>query len=76
MSTPPIMQTPQNEEKVPKMNREGASTSGMPASDVQQESNKRQKPNPVSEQEFTDDSAKVTNTEVERSRPTTPCGSM
>lgn len=28
MSTPPIMQTPQNEEKIPKRNREGVSTSG------------------------------------------------
>jgi len=48
----------------------------MPTSDVQQESNKRQKPNLASEQELIDDSAEVTNTKVEKSRPTTPSGSV
>lgn len=35
MSNPAILQTPQNEERNPKRNREGASTSGMDTSNVQ-----------------------------------------
>ena len=70
------MQTPQNEEKIPKRSREGASTSGRATSDLQQESNKRQKINPASEQEYTEDSPEVTNTGEERSRPATPSGGM
>lgn len=75
MSTPPIMKTPQNEENITKRNK-GASTSGMATSDLQQESDKRQRLNLTSEQEYTEDSTEVTNTEVERSRPTTPSGGM
>ena len=76
MSTPPVMQTPQNEKKIPKRNREGASTLGIATSDLQQESNKRQRLNRASEQEYTKDSAEVTNTGTERSRPTTPSEGM
>jgi len=76
MSTPPIIQTPQNEEKIPKRNREGVSTSRRATSDFQQESNKRQRLNPTFEQEYTKDSSEVTNTGAKRSRPTTPSGGM
>ena len=64
MSTPLVMQTPQNEEKNPKRNREGASTSGMDTSNLQQETShsKRQRLNPTSEQEYTEGLAHVTNT--------------
>ena len=48
----------------------------MPTSDSQQESNKRQKPSPASEQELAEDSVDITNIDDERSRPTTPSGSM
>jgi len=56
MSTPPIMQTPQNEENIPKRNREGASTSGMGTSDLRQVTShsKRQRLNPSFEQEYTE----------------------
>jgi hypothetical protein len=76
MSTPPIMQTPQNEEKIPKGNREGASTSGMDTSNVQYETSQSKRPrlNPVSEQEDTEGSVEVTNTELDRSKGTTPSG--
>ena len=76
MNTPLVMQTPQNEEKIPKRNIEGASTIGMATSDLQQESNKRQRLNPPSKQEYTEDSTEVTNTEAERSRTTNPSGGM
>jgi len=76
MSTPPVMQATQNEEKAPKRNREGASTLGMATSDLQQESNKRQRLNPASEQEYTEGLAEITNIEAERSRPTTPSGGI
>jgi len=48
----------------------------MDTSHSQQESNKRQRLNLAFEQEYTEDSVEVTNTGVERSRPTTPSGGM
>jgi len=76
MSTPPIMQTPHNKEKIPKRNREGASTLGMDTSNLQQETSKRKRLNPAFEQEYTEESTQDTNTEEERSRPTTPTKGM
>jgi len=40
MRTPPIMQSPQNEEKIPKRNKEGASTSEMDTLNLQQETSR------------------------------------
>jgi len=51
MSTPPVIQTPQNEQKNPKKSREEASTSPMNTSEAQCETghSKRQRLNPVTE---------------------------
>lgn len=72
------MQTRKNEEKNPKRNREGASTLGMDTYNLQQETSHSKRPrlNPASEQEDTERSAQVTNTEIGRSRPTTPSGDI
>ena len=74
MSTPTFLQTPQNEEKNPKRNREGASSSDMDTSNVQYEANqsKRLRLNPVSEQEDTKGSVELTNTELNMSKGRTP----
>jgi len=51
MSTPPVLQTPLNEEKILKRNREGATTSEKPTSQSYAETSwaKRQRVNPFSE---------------------------
>lgn len=74
MTTPPIMQTPQNEEKNLKRSREDATTFIRETSYAQLETSqvKRQKMNLVFEQEDTEGSAEVTNTEGNIIRPTTP----
>jgi len=48
----------------------------MDTSNLQQETSKRQRLNLASEQEYIEDSTQVTNTEVNRSRPTTPSEGM
>ena len=74
MSTPIVLQTPQNEERNPKRNREGASTSGMDTSNVQDEGghSKRPRLNPVSKHEDIEGSTEVTNIEFDMSRHTAP----
>ena len=76
MSTPTILQNPQNEEKNPKRNREGAFSSGMDTSNVQYEDSqsKRLRINPVSEQEDTEGSVEITNTELDMSKGIAPSG--
>lgn len=73
MSTPPNLQTPLNEEKSLKRNREEATTSGRATIQTYAETNlvKRQRLNPVSEQEFTEETVGATSTEIKRSRPAT-----
>lgn len=53
MTTPTILQSPQNEEENPKRNREGASSSGMDTFVVQYEGSQSKRPrlNPISKQE-------------------------
>ena len=68
MSIPIVLQTPQNEEKNPKRNKEGASSSGMDTSNAQYEGNqsKRRMLNPVSEQEGTKGFVEVTKLSLTR----------
>lgn len=76
MSTPTILQTPQNEENNPKRNREGPSSLGMDTSNVQYEASQSKRPrlNPVSEQEDIEGSVEITNTKLDLSKGTTPSG--
>jgi len=69
MSNPPIVQTPLNEEKNPKRDREEATPSSRP---IAQTYVKRQRLNPFSEQEFTEETAGTTGIERAKSRQTTP----
>jgi len=74
MSTPPNLQTPLNEEKSLKRNREEATTSGRETTQTYAETSmvKRQRLNLASEQEFTEEIVGATSTERERSMPATP----
>jgi len=65
MSTPPIMQTPLNEEKNPKRGREEGSSSGTQAFNVQYERGQRKRPrlNPMSKHEDTNGSAEITDSQ-------------
>ena len=68
MSNPSILQTPLNEERNPKRDREEATPSSRP---IAQTYVKRQRLNPFSEQGFTAETAGTTGAE---SRHTTPSG--
>lgn len=59
MSTPPVVQTPLNEEKCLKRNREGATTSARATAQAYAETSqdKRQRVNPVSKQQYTEETA-------------------
>ena len=59
MSNPSIVQTPLNEEKNPKRDREEATPSSRP---VAQTYVKRQRLNPFSKQEFTEETARTIGT--------------
>lgn len=76
MSTPPILQTPLNEEKNIKINREEATTSGRETSQAYAETNKVkiQRINPVPEQEFIEETVWATSTKREEIMHTTPSG--
>ena len=66
MNIPPVLQTPTNEDRNPKRNREEASSSAMETTDEQFEINykKRPKLNPVTEQEDTIESVEITDTDI------------
>ena len=69
MSTPPVVQTPLNEEKNPKRDRDEATPSSRP---IAQTYAKRQRLTPFLEQEFTEEIARTTGTERAESRQATP----
>lgn len=76
MSTPHTLQTPLNEEKILKRTREEATTLGKEATQRYGETSlvKRQRLNPISEQEFTEEIVGATGTEREGRRHATPSG--
>jgi len=76
MSTPPVLQTPLNEEKILKRNREGATPSEKTTSQAYEETSraKRQRVNPISEHEYTEEIAEVTSIERDGSMLATPSG--
>jgi len=69
MSTPPIVQTPLNEERNPKRYREEATPSGKA---ISQTYVKRKRLNPFSEQKFTEEIVGATSIEREGSIHATP----
>ena len=78
MSTPPVLQTPLNEEKSLKRNKEGVTPSERTTSQAYAETNqeKRQRINHVSEQQYTKETTNATTTEREGSRHATPSGAI
>lgn len=78
MSSPLVLQTPLNEEKSLKRNREGATTSERATSQSHAKTSqaKRQRVNPVSEQEYTEETIEVTSIERDGSRLATPSGGI
>jgi len=69
MSNPPILQTPLNEERNLKRDREKATPSSRPFA---QNYAKRQRLNPHSEQEYTEETTRTSRAERTESRHTTP----
>lgn len=74
MNTLPNLQTPINEERSLKRNREEATTSGKATIQTYAETSlvKKQRLNPISEQEFIEETVGTTSIEKERSKPATP----
>lgn len=64
MNNPLVLQTPANEERNPKRNREEGSSSTMETTYEHFELRKRPKLNPVTEQEENIESVEITNTET------------
>jgi len=71
MSNPPILQTPLNEERNLKRDREEATPSSIP---IAQTYAKKQRLNPYAEQEYIEETAGTSGAERTKSRHTTPFG--
>lgn len=76
MNIHPVLQTPANEEKNTKRNREEASSSALETTNELFKLRKRPKLNPISEQEENIESVEITDTETmgQRSKDTAASG--